>query len=218
MIQEEFAALQQKQTSPYERLYASSVANILWGAGPGRLLPALVSGDHPKRALDIGCGDGKNALYLEQAGYRVHGVDCAEEALRGLRNRFAAVGLEPKGKYLRNDVADLRLRTQSYGALISYGLFHCLPTDNREEIHLRLQASICVGGRMAFTCLTDRMPLSGNHLTPGVSLARLSEVKNLMRGWRVEHWSEGTIVEEHPPFVGEHAHSAVWVMARRVST
>ncbi len=44
-------------------------------------------------ALDIACGDGRNALYLAQNGFRVTGVDFSEKALHRLEAFASARGL-----------------------------------------------------------------------------------------------------------------------------
>lgn len=44
-------------------------------------------------ALDIACGDGRNALYLAQNGFRVTGVDFSEKALHRLDAFASAQGL-----------------------------------------------------------------------------------------------------------------------------
>ena len=53
-----------------------------WIAEPNRFLVEEVAGRRRGRALDLACGEGRNALWLAQRGWRVTAVD------------FSAVGLE----------------------------------------------------------------------------------------------------------------------------
>ena len=66
----------------------------VWHTDPNRFLPAMVAGLEPERALDLGCGEGRNAVWLARQGWSVTAVD------------FSAVGLE-KGRRLaeHHDVA-----------------------------------------------------------------------------------------------------------------
>ncbi len=45
------------------------------------------------RALDVACGDGRNALYLAQLGYMVDAIDVSDVAIAALRAETAARGL-----------------------------------------------------------------------------------------------------------------------------
>ena len=45
------------------------------------------------RALDVACGDGRNALYLAQLGYMVEAIDVSDVAIGALRGAVAARGL-----------------------------------------------------------------------------------------------------------------------------
>jgi len=55
---------------------------LVWGAGPNRFLVEEVTGLKPGTALDVACGEGRNAIWLAQNGWQVVGVD------------FSAVGLD----------------------------------------------------------------------------------------------------------------------------
>jgi tellurite methyltransferase len=45
------------------------------------------------RALDVACGDGRNALYLAQRGYEVDAIDASDVAIDALRAAVAERGL-----------------------------------------------------------------------------------------------------------------------------
>jgi SAM-dependent methyltransferase len=47
----------------------------VWHAEPNQFLPGLVGGSPPGRALDLGCGEGRNAVWLAAQGWEVTAVD-----------------------------------------------------------------------------------------------------------------------------------------------
>ncbi len=48
----------------------------------------------PGRALDLGCGPGRNALHLAAAGFQVDAVDLSPAAISWARDRATAAGLD----------------------------------------------------------------------------------------------------------------------------
>jgi len=201
--------------SPYETLYSKSLDHCLWGNNPGRLIKKLDCIDHGNNVLDIGCGDGKNALYFEKKGNSVIGIDNSMTALRGLSNRFRKNKLQKRGVYIHKDIRDFDAPRDSFDVLISYGLYHCLTDNNRELWHRKIQDMVRIGGLLLFTCLTNGTPLPTSHGTGNLYLPALDDVMNLFENWKILHLSQGNITETHTPVIGKHQHSAVWVMAQR---
>jgi 2-polyprenyl-3-methyl-5-hydroxy-6-metoxy-1,4-benzoquinol methylase len=81
---------------PYHRLYQASP--LLWSSQPGRMVKkALGHFKLPGQALDIGCGDGKNLVYLEKAGWKVTGFDINSIAIDSVEKR-AKQHLGERGK------------------------------------------------------------------------------------------------------------------------
>ncbi|MFE5867141.1 class I SAM-dependent methyltransferase [Streptomyces roseifaciens] len=106
----------------------------------------------PGRALDLGCGPGRNAIHLASRGFEVDAVDLspaaiawaedrAREAGAGVRFRcgdaFALVGEELDGRY------DL---------IYDSGCFHHLPPHRRISYLALLDRALAPGGRFALTC------------------------------------------------------------------
>lgn len=58
-----------------------STAELIWRAEPNRFLVAEVAGLGPGRALDLACGEGRNALWLAEKGWSVTAVDFSAVAL-----------------------------------------------------------------------------------------------------------------------------------------
>ena len=50
-------------------------AEYVWHVAPNRFLPELVAGLPVGRALDLACGEGRNAVWLAQQGWSVTAVD-----------------------------------------------------------------------------------------------------------------------------------------------
>ncbi|OAA29032.1 Methyltransferase domain-containing protein [Frankia sp. EI5c] len=73
----------------WEAWYAAR--EVEWSGRPNSQLVAEVGALAPGRALDVGCGEGADALWLAERGWQVLAVDFSATALR--RGKAQAVGL-----------------------------------------------------------------------------------------------------------------------------
>ena len=66
----------------------------LWSRAPNALLVEFAEALSPGRALDIGGGEGRNAIWLARQGWRVTALDVSEVALERATQRAAKEGVE----------------------------------------------------------------------------------------------------------------------------
>jgi SAM-dependent methyltransferase len=71
--------------------YARS--ELLWTAEPNRLFASEVESLEPRRALDLACGEGRNAVWLAERGWRTTGVDFSDVALAKAERLAASRGV-----------------------------------------------------------------------------------------------------------------------------
>ena len=76
------------ESQEWDQRYAA--AELVWTAEPNRFVVAELQDLAPGRALDVGAGEGRNAVWLASRGWQVTAVD------------FSAVGLD-KGRRLAQD-------------------------------------------------------------------------------------------------------------------
>ena len=67
-------------SSTWDERYEGS--ELMWSAEPNIFLPPLVEGVSPGTALDVACGEGRNAIWLARQGWDVTAFD------------FSAVGID----------------------------------------------------------------------------------------------------------------------------
>ena len=67
--------------------------DLVWSAEPNRFLVAEVETLPPGRALDLACGEGRNAVWLAERGWDVTGVDFSKVGLDKARRLADARGV-----------------------------------------------------------------------------------------------------------------------------
>jgi SAM-dependent methyltransferase len=118
--------------------------DLIWSAEPNRFLVAEVSDMPPGRAIDIGAGEGRNALWLAEQGWEVTAVDFSNVAID--KGRQIA---EHRGLDLDWVVADLRDYVppeRSFDLVIEF--YIQLASPLREEIWRRAAAAVAPGGTL----------------------------------------------------------------------
>ena len=102
---------------PYARLSYRRL--IAWPARIQREAPFLrevLAGSPSRRTLDLGCGTGEHARFLQEEGFEVTGVDASEAQLAQAREAG------PGPEFVKGDLADLSSAvTGPFGGAISLG-------------------------------------------------------------------------------------------------
>ncbi len=123
-------------------------ASALWSGSPNPQLVAEAADLAPGAALDAGCGEGADALWLAERGWRVTAVDFSAVALE----RGAAQAVERGAdvarriEWLHEDLTAWVPAAASYD-LVSAQFMH-LPKRPREALFRALAAAVASGGSL----------------------------------------------------------------------
>ncbi|MEU9147668.1 class I SAM-dependent methyltransferase [Streptomyces sp. NPDC048349] len=106
----------------------------------------------PSRALDLGCGPGRNALRLASLGFEVDAVDLSPAAIAWAGDRAREAGAD-----VRFHCGDAFALTASelsgpYDLVYDSGCFHHLPPHRRISYLGLLERVLAPGGHLALTC------------------------------------------------------------------
>jgi SAM-dependent methyltransferase len=128
----------------YDELYRSAPA--VWSGRPNRQLVVEGGVLSPGTALDAGCGEGADALWLAERGWRVTGVDFSAVALDRAAAHARARGLDDRITWLRED---LDVWTPAAGGfdLVTAHYLHSHGPD-RPALFARLAGAVAPGGTL----------------------------------------------------------------------
>jgi 2-polyprenyl-3-methyl-5-hydroxy-6-metoxy-1,4-benzoquinol methylase len=130
----------------FEEMYRATDA--LWSGRPNTQLVAEAAGLAPGRALDVGCGEGADAVWLAARGWQVTAVDFAATALQRAAAGAATAGEEVAARieWVRADVTQWTPEPGSFD-LVSAQYMH-LPTEQRRALFARLADAVRPGGQL----------------------------------------------------------------------
>jgi SAM-dependent methyltransferase len=114
----------------------------LWSDEPSRFLAEEAADLAPGRALDLGTGEGRNAVWLAEQGWRVTGVDFSDVALSRARNRAVAKGV--RVDWVLADLVSYEPPRNSFD-LVAILYVHILPADRRTGLD-RAAGALVPGG------------------------------------------------------------------------
>ena len=119
-------------------------AELVWSAEPNRFLVQEVAGLTPGRALDLGAGEGRNAIWLAERGWRVTAVDFSGVGLQKARGLAEARGVEVNWVE-----ADLRSYSPARDAFDLVALIYIhLPDEERRAVVRRAADAVAAGGTL----------------------------------------------------------------------
>jgi cyclopropane fatty-acyl-phospholipid synthase-like methyltransferase len=100
------------------------------GRARSELVQLVESGELlPGRAIDLGCGEGDNAIFLAQHGFQVTGIDFSPAAIDKARAKAREAGAE--AEFLVDDLTRLTSVTGEFDLIVDYGTFDDLSIKDR---------------------------------------------------------------------------------------
>jgi SAM-dependent methyltransferase len=138
-------------------------------------------------ALDLACGNGRNACYLAGLGFEVEAVDISDVVIDWLQQRVAEWKLPIQTS--RMDLATASLPREKYQVVVNF-----LYLERR--LFTAIKDTLLPGGLLFFETFTkDHLKISGNHVNPIYAL----EPNELLRAFadlRILHYQEMIIPDE----------------------
>jgi len=175
--------------NPYDARYDGP--GYYWGRAPSsnccRVLQ-LMPPDRPLRLLDIGCGEGRDAVFFARNGYLVTAFDASSRGVEKAR-QFA----EEVGVHIDSFVADINEYRIDlpFDVLFSTGVFQYVPQESREALFEHYRERTAPGGLNAFSALVSKpfIPRAPDG-EPSAHRWISGELLTYYRDWKVEYSAE----------------------------
>jgi tellurite methyltransferase len=159
--------------------------------------------------LDLGCGEGRNALFLAARGLDVTAVDISEHGISKLKTLARKMGLA-----VNAHVADMRSfqLDRSFQLIISHGCLHLIERQEWARLLERIKDHTADGGYNDIVVFTDRLepPADLGPFCKGLFFE--GELFQNYSDWDIRLEKAYTINDEHPGGI-RHTHPINKVVA-----
>lgn len=115
--------------------------DLVWSGEPNIFLPPLVEGLDVGSALDLACGEGRNAIWLARLGWDVTGVDFSAVGIEKARAIAGDIGVD----WIVDDVTDFTPTKKFDLVLVIY--VHLVPQE-MELLFSRAISALSPGGTL----------------------------------------------------------------------
>lgn len=164
------------------------------------------------KVLEVGCGEGQNAIYLAQKGHHVDAFDLSEHGIAKLKHRCKLSNAQ-----VNAFVADLTTYQfqQYYDMVICFGTLHFVAKNDWKQFINNAKKYTNVGGVHIIQIFTDVVPASEDIAPFAIGLAKDEEIKELYADWEILQFKSYVFEDEHPN-VPKHLHASNKIVARRM--
>ena len=131
-----------------DRYASAGESGRIWSGQPNPQLVAQTADLAPGEALEAGCGEGADAIWLARRGWRVTAVDISGVALDRAAAHAAAAGDDVAGliRWQRADLLETAPPERAYDLVTAQYLQ--LPTRERRALYRSLAAAVADGGTL----------------------------------------------------------------------
>jgi tellurite methyltransferase len=143
-----------KKTSPYDGEYNKE--EYYWGLQHSLFAEQIVEvkQNEPKgRLLDIGSGEGRDAIYFAKCGFQVDALEISTPGVEKIRQYGQRSGYDVN--ILHADMIGYDLKN-SYDIIYSSGSLQFLPLDQRQNHFEKYKRYTCVGGLNAHLIFVEK--------------------------------------------------------------
>ncbi len=198
----------------YDDGYTAS--SCFWGKTAAELVAKAIGfyGDgRGRRALDIGCGEGKNAAAMAAAGFQVVAMDKSALAIANAMRAFETADVN----WLVCDLSAISGPPKSFDLIVATGSLHCLASVQEIEEAIRVMRSMTkVSGLNVLYAFNDGpQDLSGHASGFHPTLLSHAQYLKCYEGWEIIQERNDIQRDVHPHNCIEHSHSITRILARR---
>ena len=162
------------------------------------------------KILDIGCGDGRNSIYMAEQGFKVAAFDVSGFAIGKLK--YIAKQRKLQLNVFVQDMVKYKF-TESFDVIITHGCLHLIKRSEWLNLIENIKLHTKKDGYNIHAVFTDTIESSEDMKSLCKGLFQEGELFNLYNDWNIELQESYILEDEHPGGI-KHKHPINKIVAR----
>ncbi|MDN3233370.1 methyltransferase domain-containing protein [Priestia megaterium] len=166
------------------------------------------------KVLDLGCGEGRNALYLATQGFDVTAIDRSKDAIAKLHKMAAKAGV--KVNAFDGDLSKYEI-TEEYDIVLAHGVLHWLANDQWKRLLTQAKENTRPGGLNIFTVkyFNEEFIAPEEFVSAGFANSfEPNEILDFYEGWETIRFDVYAKWDSHPG-IDIHCHPVEKLVSRK---
>jgi tellurite methyltransferase len=164
------------------------------------------------KALDLGCGEGRNALYLAKSGFTTYASDISESGIQKLNSIAKDMNLRIESSVC--DMRDFKYKVD-FDLIVCQGCLHLITREEWQQVIARMIEHTSQGGYHSVGIFTDTVPEPEDQRGLMVGLFKEGELLTYYEDWEIIDSRSYSFEHQHPDGP-RHSHSANSIIARKL--
>lgn len=166
---------------------------------------------HNSKVLDLGCGDGRNAIFLTENGFDVTAVDISATGIEKLQHLANVKGLS-----VATEIQDIRTYVfkSTYDLIIAHGCLHLIEREHWINLINKMKSHTNTRGYNVIVVFTDRILPPDDLKDFTIGLFHEGELFEFYKGWRIILQQSYVLEDEHPGGI-KHKHPLNKIVAQK---
>lgn len=199
----------------YNQIYKQ---NTIWGKEGNELLEEIFFKlDLGSYFLDLGCGQGRDSLFMLTKGFKVDAVDISSQAIKEIKKRIKLNKLNNKNINLFNqDIGEFKITEDKYSIINAFNSLQFLSkidglkVINNIKKNLRINGYVIISGFTVFDFFYNKKNLTKCFFNQ-------NELKDIFSNFNIIKYQEIIIEDKgHEGFNKAHKHAIVQIIAQKI--
>lgn len=200
----------------YNKIYKK---NNVWGKEPNKLLQNVCNYYNKKKLefLDLGCGQGRDSLFMLQKGFKVTAVDSSREGIKKIKESIQANNLSISDiNLLCEDIKTFKIEKNKYTIINAFNSLQFLLKKNALWLIERIKKAVKSKGYIIISGFTTKGSPYKTTTIDSRCFFEPQELKKIFSDFKIIFYDEKVILDKgHPGKPEPHKHNIVEMIAQK---